>query len=110
MKVFLATDHTGFEIKNKVYKMLLETGYDAQDCGALTYNKDDDYPDFIAKAAREVAKDPTSRGVVFGGSGQGEAMAANKILKVTKVPTHLKCSNSLASITAPMSSQLQLVF
>jgi ribose 5-phosphate isomerase B len=79
MKVYLATDHTGLELKDKVYKMLLETGYDVEDCGTYTYNKDDDYPDFIAKAAAAVAKDPmVNRGVIFGGSGQGEAMVANK--------------------------------
>jgi ribose 5-phosphate isomerase B len=79
MKVYLATDHTGLALKDKVYKMLLELGYDAHDCGAFDANPDDDYPDFIAKAAAEVAKDPVNnRGIVFGGSGQGEAMAANK--------------------------------
>ncbi len=79
MKVYLATDHTGLEVKDKVYKMLLELGYDVQDCGALEYNPDDDYPDFIAKAASEVSKDPhNNKGIIFGGSGQGEAMAANK--------------------------------
>ena len=80
MKVFLATDHTGLATKDKVNKMLLELGYDVQDCGAYDYNPDDDYPDFIGKAALEVAKDPTNnRGIIFGGSGQGEAIAANKI-------------------------------
>jgi ribose 5-phosphate isomerase B len=80
MKVFLATDHTGLATKDTVYKMLLELGYDVQDCGAYDYNQDDDYPDFIGKAAIEVAKDPVNnRGIVFGGSGQGEAIAANKI-------------------------------
>jgi ribose 5-phosphate isomerase B len=79
MKVYLATDHTGLALKDKVYKMLLEIGYDVQDCGAFEPNPDDDYPDFIAKAATEVSKDPVNnRGIVFGGSGQGEAMAANK--------------------------------
>lgn len=80
MKVFLATDHTGLSTKDKVNKMLLELGYDVQDCGAYDYNPDDDYPDFIGKAAIEVAKDPANnRGIIFGGSGQGEAIAANKI-------------------------------
>ncbi|MGH7204344.1 MAG: RpiB/LacA/LacB family sugar-phosphate isomerase [Candidatus Levyibacteriota bacterium] len=79
MKVYLATDHTGLTLKDKVYKALLELGYEVEDCGTYSYNKDDDYPDFIAKAAMAVAKNPqVNRGVIFGGSGQGEAMVANK--------------------------------
>jgi ribose 5-phosphate isomerase B len=79
MKVFLATDHTGLELKEKLKKFLSDKGYEVEDCGAYEYDKDDDYPDFIAKAAEGVSKDPeNSRGIIFGGSGQGEAMVANK--------------------------------
>jgi ribose 5-phosphate isomerase B len=79
MKVFLATDHTGLELKEKLKVFLKEKGYDPVDCGAYEYDKDDDYPDFIAKAAEGVSKDPdNARGIIFGGSGQGEAMVANK--------------------------------
>ena len=80
MKVYLATDHTGVELKGKLIPFLKEKGYEVEDCGAYTYDKDDDYPDFISKAAIAVGKDPeNARGIVFGGSGQGEAMVANKI-------------------------------
>lgn len=83
MKVFLATDHTGLEIKNKVKEYLGELGYGAEDCGAFEYDAYDDYPDFIGKAAEGVSKDPeNSRGIIFGGSGQGEAMTANKFKNV----------------------------
>lgn len=79
MRIYLATDHAGLELKNKVLEFLKKEGYDVTDCGAHTYDKDDDYPDFISKAAEAVSKDPeNSRGVVIGGSGQGEAMVANK--------------------------------
>lgn len=79
MKIYLATDHTGLELKDKVYKMLLELGYSAKDCGPFSYDKDDDYPDWIGKAAQKVSEHPDeSRGIIFGGSGQGEAMVANK--------------------------------
>lgn len=79
MKVFLGTDHTGFEIKNKIKKFLEKEGHDVVDCGALRFDKDDDYPDFIGGAAENVSQDPeNTRGIVFGGSGQGEAMVANK--------------------------------
>ena len=76
--VYLATDHTGFELKNKVKEFLEKEGYKVEDCGAYEYDKDDDYPDFISKAAEAVSKDPSSKGIIFGGSGQAEAMVANK--------------------------------
>ena len=79
MKVYLATDHTGLELKNKLKEILKQEGYQVEDCGAFSFDKDDDYPDFIGKAAEGVSKDPqNSRGIIFGGSGQGEAMVANK--------------------------------
>ncbi|MDP3948184.1 MAG: RpiB/LacA/LacB family sugar-phosphate isomerase [bacterium] len=78
MKVYLATDHTGFELKNKVKEFLGKEGYEVEDCGAFAYHPDDDYPDFISKAAQKVSENPDSVGIIFGGSGQGEAMAANK--------------------------------
>ncbi len=79
MKVYLATDHTGLELKNKVKEFLQKEGYEVEDCGAFDYDKSDDYPDFISKAAEAVSKDPQeSVGIIFGGSGQGEAMVANK--------------------------------
>lgn len=80
MKVYLATDHTGFALKEKLKPFLQEKGYAVEDCGAFTYDKEDDYPDIIKLAAAAVGKDPkNSRGIIFGGSGQGEAMTANKI-------------------------------
>lgn len=79
MIVYLATDHTGLEIKDKAKRFLEEQGFQVEDCGAYQFDKDDDYPDFIAKAAEKVSLDPdNSMGVIFGGSGQGEAMTANK--------------------------------
>ncbi len=83
MKVYLATDHAGLEIKNKVIDYLKNLDYETEDCGPFEFNKDDDYPDLIAKAAEKVSKDPdNSMGIVFGGSGQGEAMVANKFKNI----------------------------
>lgn len=82
MKVYLATDHAGFDFKEKVKVFLIEKGYEVIDCGPEEYDKDDDYPDFISIAAANVSKDPDSRGVIFGGSGQGEAIVANKFKNV----------------------------
>ena len=79
MKIHLATDHAGFALKEEIKKFLQENGHKVTDHGALEYNKQDDYPDFILPAARAVAKDPSSFGIIMGGSGQGEAMAANRV-------------------------------
>ncbi len=80
MTIFLATDHTGLEIKNKIKTFLEQKGFTVEDCGAYTYDERDDYPDFVVKAAKKVSENPEEhRGIVFGGSGQGEAMVANKI-------------------------------
>lgn len=79
MKVYLASDHAGFELKEKVKEFLRQEGYEIEDCGALKFEKADDYPDFISKAAIAVSQDPdNSRAIIFGRSGQAEAMLANK--------------------------------
>tara|TARA_B100001250_G_scaffold116131_1_gene98451 strand:- start:732 stop:1169 length:438 start_codon:yes stop_codon:yes gene_type:complete len=79
MKVHLATDHAGLDLKNTIKEYLLDKGYDVTDHGAHEYDALDDYPDFIFPCARAVAADSTSRGIILGGSGQGEAMAANRV-------------------------------
>ena len=78
-KVFLGTDHAGFELKEHVKKHLLKLGMEVEDLGAHKLDPKDDYPDFIVPVAKKVSKSPNSRGIVFGASGQGEAVAANKI-------------------------------
>ncbi len=79
MTIYLATDHAGFELKEKIKKFLAEKGYEVKDFGAFSYNETDDYPDFIRKAAEAVANDSDQgRGIILGGSGQGEAMVANR--------------------------------
>lgn len=76
--VYLATDHTGLDLKNKVKDFLIEKGYQVEDCGVYQLDPNDDYPDFISKAAEKVSKKPDEVAIIFGGSGQGEAMVANK--------------------------------
>ena len=76
--IVLATDHAGFELKEYVKKFLIKKGYDIKDFGALEYDGLDDYPDFILPAAKYISKHKLI-GIIFGGSGQGEAMAANRI-------------------------------
>ena len=79
MKIYIAADHAGFNLKKYLKKQLLADGYDIEDCGAFHFDPLDDYPDFIIPAAEKVANQPNSRGIIIGGSGQGEAMAANRI-------------------------------
>ena len=76
--IVLATDHAGFELKEAVKKSLLELGFEVKDFGALEYEPTDDYPDFINPAAKFISENDNAMGIIFGGSGHGEAMAANR--------------------------------
>jgi|TARA_B100002052_G_C15604340_1_gene472386 ribose 5-phosphate isomerase B len=76
--IVLATDHAGFELKEHVKKFLSEKGFEIKDFGAVEYDALDDYPDFIIPAAKFISEHKLI-GIIFGGSGQGEAMAANRI-------------------------------
>ena len=78
MKIILATDHAGFKLKESIKKYLIEFNYEIKDFGALEYNKLDDYPDFIAPAAKFISENCDYKGIIFGGSGQGEAISANR--------------------------------
>ena len=80
MKIYIGSDHAGFELKEKIalYLKELELGYEVQDMGAFNFLESDDYPDFIKPVAEAVAGDKGSFGIILGGSGQGEAMCANR--------------------------------
>ena len=79
MKIYIGSDHAGFELKEKLKVYLSGLSYEVEDKGAFTFNSDDDYPDFIREVTKSVANDPEhSRGIVVGGTGQGEAICANK--------------------------------
>lgn len=82
MKIHIGTDHAGFHLKELLKSWLMEQGHEVVDHGAKEANTDDDYPDFIAPVAEEVSNDLKSRGVILGGSGQGEAIVANRFPKV----------------------------
>lgn len=79
MTVYLGTDHAGFSLKEYIKTFLTQHEYHVVDCGATSFDPQDDYPDFIAKAAQAVASDTESKGIIFGGSGEAEMMVANKI-------------------------------
>jgi len=78
MQIHLATDHAGYGHKNAVADWLKTEGYTVVDHGSHVYDSEDDYPDYIARAAMAISRNPEERGIIFGGSGQGEAMLANR--------------------------------
>ena len=79
MRVHLGSDHAGFELKGAVARRLIELGHEPVDHGPEQYDAVDDYPPYVLRAALGTAQDPGSLGVVIGGSGNGEAIAANKV-------------------------------
>lgn len=77
--LYLASDHRGFELKEKIKTWLTEWGVEFTDLGATSFNDQDDYPDFVHAAAQKVAEKPAEdRAIILGGSGEGEAMVANR--------------------------------
>ena len=82
MTVYLAADHTGIKLKAALLEALLELGHAAVDLGAESYDSEDDYPDIVTPCAARVAAEQDALGIVIGGSGHGEAMAANRLLGV----------------------------
>jgi ribose 5-phosphate isomerase B len=82
MRVYLGSDHAGFELKNHLVEHLQKQGHDVVDVGPHVYDPEDDYPAFCLNAGARVVADPGSLGVVIGGSGNGEQIAANKIAGV----------------------------
>lgn len=85
MKIYIGTDHAGFLHKEEIKNFLLAEGVDVVDYGAETFDENDDYPDFISLVAQAVAADVGSAGIIFGGSGQGEAIVANRTAGVRAV-------------------------
>ncbi|WP_199041272.1 ribose-5-phosphate isomerase [Glycomyces salinus] len=79
MRIYLGSDHAGFELKEHLVKHLAERGFDVVDVGPAAFDPEDDYPPFCLNAAAKVVADPGSLGVVIGGSGNGEQIAANKV-------------------------------
>jgi ribose 5-phosphate isomerase B len=79
VRVYLGSDHAGFELKSVLAEWVTEAGHEVTDCGPASYREDDDYPPYVMRAAAAVAASPGSVGIVIGGSGNGEQIAANKI-------------------------------
>jgi ribose 5-phosphate isomerase B len=79
VRVYLGSDHAGFELKAAIIAWLGEAGHEAVDCGPARYDPQDDYPVYVLRAAQGTIRDPGSLGIVIGGSGNGEQIAANKV-------------------------------
>ncbi len=85
MKIYLASDHAGFELKESIKNYLNSKKLEVMDCGNFQKEENDDYPDWISKAAEKVSVEPGSIGIVFGKSGEGEAIVANKFKNIRAV-------------------------
>ena len=79
MRVYLGSDHAGFELKSALIEWLAGAGHEPVDCGPEAYKQDDDYPPYVMRAAQRAVADPGSLGIVIGGSGNGEQIASNKL-------------------------------
>ena len=96
MRVHIATDHAAFDLKQFLVTELTALGYEVVDHGADSYDASDDYPTYVLPAAEAVAAEPGSLGIVLGGSGNGEQMAANK---VKGIRAGLAYNNVMARLT-----------
>jgi len=86
MKIYIGTDHAGYVLKEALVKSLQEQGYEVVDMGAFKYDEGDDYPDFVIPVAQAVSRDPEgSKGIILGGTGEGEAICANKFPHVRAI-------------------------
>ena len=79
MRVFLGTDHAGLDLKSHLLEVLAQEGFEPVDCGAFEYDAQDDYPPYCFEVGERVVTEPGSLGIVIGGSGNGEQIAANKV-------------------------------
>lgn len=98
MKIYLGSDHAGFEAKEKLRTLFEKQGIRYEDIGAYQFDKDDDYPDFAFKLAEKVAHDKASRGILVCGSGVGVTVAANKVNGIRAVAASDEYSAKMSRI------------
>ena len=104
-KLFIASDHAGFALKGALVEHIQTLGYDIEDIGAFSFNPEDDYPDFVTPLAKRVASESGSRGIIIGGSGQGEAMCANRISGVRAAVFYMSTASENKYEIAQLSRQ-----
>lgn len=85
MKIYIGSDHRGYELKERIKKWLESEGYEVEDCGAFSYDPEDDYPDFAVAVAERVRKNPNSRGILLCGSGHGVDIVANRFAEIRSI-------------------------
>jgi len=95
-KIYIASDHAGLEVKEKLKKYLQSKKYDFNDLGPYTYEKNDDYPDYAFKVAQLVSKNNNSNGILICGTGGGTAIAANKVKGIRAVEAYDKYSAKMS--------------
>lgn len=78
MTIYIASDHAGFELKNTLSEFIKSIGFTVVDKGSFALDENDDYPDYVRLVADEILKDPSTKGIILGGSGQGEAIVVNR--------------------------------
>jgi ribose 5-phosphate isomerase B len=98
MRVYLGSDHAGFDLKRRLIVHVATLGHEPVDCGPAVYDEEDDYPPFCLLVGTRVAADPGSLGIVMGGSGNGEAIAANKVVGV-------RCAIAFSDDTARLARE-----
>jgi ribose 5-phosphate isomerase B len=98
VRVYLGSDHAGFELKQRLVEHVASLGHEPVDCGPHAFDAEDDYPPFIIETAMRVAGDPGSAGIVLGGSGNGEAIAANKVRGI-------RCALAFSADTARLARE-----
>lgn len=90
MKILLASDHAGYELKNQIKEFLVSEGFEVEDMGAHVLNKEDNYPEIMVPVAMRVLSDSNTRAIIFGKSGQGEAMVVNRFPGIRAIVYHGK--------------------
>jgi ribose 5-phosphate isomerase B len=98
MRVYLGSDHAGFALKTRLLSEVAALGHEPVDCGPANYDDDDDYPPYCLLVGTRVIADPGSLGIVIGGSGNGEAIAANKVRGV-------RCALAFSDDTAKLGRE-----
>jgi ribose 5-phosphate isomerase B len=98
VRVYLGSDHAGYELKARLVDHIMTLGHEPVDCGPHAYDAEDDYPPYVLLAATRAAQDPGSVGIVLGGSGNGEAIAANKVRGV-------RCALAFSDDTARLARE-----
>ena len=116
MKLFIASDHAGFQLKAELLEHLRTAGHEPEDMGAITYTEGDDYPDFVTPLAERVAVENarevhSALGIVIGGSGQGEAMCANKVkgIRATVFYGKMRATGEIEEHGAPSEDGYDIV-